>query len=217
MSLIGIFIIWKDFILISSDPFRLYSGYSILGLLIFYIIVAYLGKFVIKQNKNKTIVYYFICILIYISSSLLCYYFHSYFNKEKAKLAILINFGQLFTCRINSLAMILQVLSLTLIFTQIKYNKYFSKVLIFTGHLTFGVYLLHFNEYIKHFQLTKIFDKYPQNTPLSTIVYLVYIRAIQIYIICLIIEYLRYLFFRIIKIRELCIFIELQLHKLLQF
>lgn len=217
ISIIGIFIIWRDFILINYDAFRLQSGYSVLNLLIFYITGAYLGKFVIKQNKNKTIVYYFICILIYISSSLLCYYFNSYFKKENAKIKILINISQLFSVRINSLAMIFQVLPLTLIFTQIKYNKYFAKILIYFGHLTFGVYLIHFNEYIKHFEITKIFRSYPENTPFSTIVYLVYMRAIQIYIVCLIIDYLRYLLFKIIKIRELCIFIDNQLHKLLNF
>ena len=89
ISLIGIFIIWRDFIIIYSDPFILNSGYSVLGLLIFYITGAYLGKYVIKTKENRTIIYYFFCILIYISSSLLCYYFHSYFNKENVKLKIL--------------------------------------------------------------------------------------------------------------------------------
>ena len=99
----------------------------------FYILGAYLGKYIIKGNKNKSIFYYLICLLIFISSSLLYYYYHSFFKKEKVKTKILINFSQLFNLRFNSLAMILQVISLTLIFTQIKYNKIFSKIVSCLG------------------------------------------------------------------------------------
>ena len=214
MNIFGIFIIWRDFINIKSDPFKLRSGYSVLGLLIFYILGAYLGKYIIKGNKNKSIYYYLICFLIYICSSLLCYYFHSFFNKEKVKTKIFINIGQLFTLRINSVAMILQVISLTLIFIQIKYNKIFAKIISYLGPLTYGVYLIHFNEYIKNYELVKIFDNYSEFTPLSTIVYIVYIRSIQIYIICIFTDYIRYKLFKILKIRQVCIFIENLINKL---
>ena len=133
VSIFSIFIILKDFIIIKFDPFKLNSGYSVLNLIMFYILGAYLGKYIIKGNKNKSIFYYLICLLIFISSSLLCYYYHSFFKKEKVNTKILINFSQLFNLRFNSLAMILQVISLTLIFTQIKYNKIFSKIVSCLG------------------------------------------------------------------------------------
>ena len=214
VSIFGIFIILKDFIKSKFDPFGLKRGYSVLNLIIFYILGAYLGKYVIKGNKNKSIFYYLICLLVYISSSLLCYYFCCFFNKEKAKIKILINVSQLFTLRINSFAMILQVISLTLIFTQIKYNKIFGKIVSCLGPYTYGVYISHCNEYFINFEFIKIFENYSEFTPLNTIVYLVNIRSIQIYILCIFIDYIRYLFFKILKIREICIFIDKQINNL---
>ena len=208
ISHFGIFIIWKDLINFKSDPFQFHYGYSILGLLIFYIAGAYFGKYIIKANKNRNLFYYLFCMFIYISSTLLCYYCCMIFDRERFKIKILIHLIQIFSQRINSFAMILQIISLTLIFTQIKYNIFICKIISYIGHLTFGVYLIHFNEYIKSFELKKIFDNYNVSTPLKTLIYLVYIRSIQIYIICLIIEYMRYLLFKILKIREICILIE---------
>jgi surface polysaccharide O-acyltransferase-like enzyme len=210
ISLFGIFIIWKDFINFNFDPFRFNNGYSILGLLIFYIAGAYFGKYIIRGNKNRSIFYYLSCLFIYISSTLLCYYCCLFFD---CKITILINLSKIFTKRINSFAMILQIISLTLIITQMKYNIIIGKIVSYIGHLTFGVYLIHFNEYIKSFELIKIFQNYNVSTPLRTLIYLVYIRAIQIYIICLIIEYMRYLLFKILKIREICILIEKFINK----
>ena len=208
ISHFGIFIIWKDLINFKSDPFKFNYGYSILGLLIFYIAGAYFDKYIIKANKNRNLLYYIFCLFIYISSTLLCYYSCMFFDIEKTKIKILVHLIQFFSQRINSFAMILQTISLTLIVTQIKYNIYIRKIVSYFGHLTFGVYLIHFNEYIKSFELKKIFDNYNESTPLKTLIYLVYIRAIQIYIICLIIEYMRYLLFKILKIREMCILTE---------
>lgn len=55
VSIFSIFIILKDFIIIKNDPFKLNSGYSVLNLIMFYILGAYLGKYIIKGNKNKSI------------------------------------------------------------------------------------------------------------------------------------------------------------------
>ena len=63
VSIFSIFIILKDFIIIKNDPFKLNSGYSVLNLIMFYILGAYLGKYIIKGNKNKSIFYYLICLL----------------------------------------------------------------------------------------------------------------------------------------------------------
>ena len=205
LSLIGIFIIWRDFIRFKKDPFLFSSGYSVLGLLMFYIIGAYLGKYIIIKNTN--LFFHIIYLIIYISSSYLCYYL-SFYNGIKAKLIIIIKLKQLFSLRINSIAMIIQGISLTLIFSRIKYNKYLSKIFIFLGPLTLGVYLIHCHHYIINFEFPKLFKNYNINKPLKTIINLIFLKGIIIYIKCLIIDYFRNLIFKFFKIRQICILSE---------
>ena len=206
---ISLFVVYvlKNFI-IRNNPFGFNSGRSVIGLLIYYIAGAYFGKYIIKQNENKNIFYYLICLFVYISSTLLCYYYCHYFDRQKVKFKILINFSNLFEHSLSSFAMILQIVSITLIFSQMRYNKIISKILSNIGHLTFGVYLIHFNPYVKVLEIWKIFRNYNKSTPLRILIYLVYIRSIQIYIVCLIIEYMRNLLFKLLRIRQICIFIE---------
>ena len=167
LSLIGIFIIWRDFINSKGDPFQLNSGYSVIGLLIFYIIGAYLGKYIIIKKTN--IIINIIYLIIYICSSYLCYCFYFY-KENKTKLIIIIKLKQIFSLRINSISMIIQGISLTLIFSRIKYNKFFSKIFGFLGPLTFGVYLIHSHHYFFYYEFKKLFQKYQSNIPLKTII-----------------------------------------------
>lgn len=212
---ISLFVVYvlKNFIN-RDDPFGFNSGRSVIGLLIYFITGAYFGKYIIIQNENKSIFYYLICLFVYISSTLLCYYFCHFFDRTNTKIKILVNVSYLFENTLSSFAKVLQIISITLIFSQMKYNKIIGKILSNIGHLTFGVYLIHFHPYVKVFEISKIFRNYNQSTPLKTLVYLVYLRSLQIYIVCLIIEYIRYLLFKLLKIREICIFAEKQMNKL---
>ena len=62
ISFLGIFIIWKDFINEFWDPFKLWYGYSLAGLLLFFITGAYFHKYIIKPNQNRNIFYYIFCL-----------------------------------------------------------------------------------------------------------------------------------------------------------
>lgn len=108
--------------------------------------------------------------------------------------------------------MMIQSISLILIFTQINYNKYISKIITFFGPLTLGVYLIHCHEYIFTNIVFKLFQNYNNFLAFKTIIYLVILKSIGIFIICLIIDYFRYLIFKTLKIRNICIFIDKKLH-----
>ena len=85
MGIFGIFIFWNDYNFSSTnekdknDPFTLKSGGSELGLLIFYILGVYIGKYIIVENRNRRIYYYAICIMGIININ----YFYQNFVKEK--------------------------------------------------------------------------------------------------------------------------------------
>ena len=200
-SLLLLFIIIKDIINPQFNTLNLNSGYSLLWLLILYIIGAFLGKYIIKiKKKNKF--FYIINMAVFICSSLLSYYL----TKKRIKKFKFIK--HLFKRRYNSFAMTLQVISLSLFISHIKYNKYLSKIISFFGPLTFGVYLIHDNKLVRKYIIESIFKKYSSNLENNFIIYLVLIRGLQVLIICLIIDYFRYILFKILKIRQLCVIIE---------
>ena len=205
LSIIFIFVIWRDFMSSKGDPFLVNSGHSIIGLLLFYITGAYLGKYVIKTDKK--IFFYLIYLIVYFCSSYLCYYL-AFYNGHYANFILITILKKFFTLRINSLAMILQGISITLFFSQIKYNKYLGKIFTFIGPLTFGVYLIHSHELIYQNEFEKLFQKYPKNLPLHSLIIFILLKGFIILFVCLIIDYFRYLLFTILQIRKICIIIE---------
>ena len=99
--------------------------------------------------------------------------------------------------------MILQSISLTLfIITQVNYSKIFIKIITFIGPLTFGVYLIHENQFIRAYIIKNLFKKDSIKLSLKIIIFLVLIRGILIFFICIIIDYLRNLFFSYLKIKK---------------
>ena len=207
LSLLGIFIFWRDY-MTKADPFRMADGYSVLWLLVFYITGAYLGKY--KLNINRFIfklLFWLFCAFIYFGSTLLCFYLPQYKGKYTQR-KIVTKMMQVFCHRINSLTMILQVISITLFFSQIKYNKFIGKIITFLGPLTFGVYLIHDNEYIRIYFIGNLFKKDSYNLSLEQVISLVLYRSLLVFIICSIIDYFRHLIFMLFRIRKICIFFE---------
>lgn len=211
-SFLGIYIVWKDY-MTQSDPFVFKNGYSIIWLLVFYITGAYFGKYKIIINLFLfKLIFCCTCIIVFLGSSLLCFYL-SIYNGEYRNYGIIIKMKRLFSRKINSLAMILQAISITLFFSQIKYHKFIGKIITFLGPLTFGVYLIHEHEYIRSNYISNLFDKDPQNLSLTKVVFLVLYRGLLIFIICSIIDYFRHLLFIICKIRKICVLLEKSVKK----
>ena len=127
---------------------------------------------------------------------------------------IIIFLKSIFIMRVDSFTMILQSLSIMLFLTIINYNKYISKIITFIGPLTFGIFLIHENEMIRKIMITNIFENYSSQLPLNSVIQIILLRSLKIFGICLIIEYLRNILFRILQIRKILIFIEKLIFKL---
>ena len=205
LSIILVFIILKDYFFKKADPFVFGQGYSVIGMQFFYIIGAYLGKYIIKMNNYK--LSYILYIIIFFSSSYITYYINLY-NGQYSKITLINKIKQLFTVRINSFAMISQGISLILFFSQIKYNKYLAKIISFFGPLTFGIYLIHNHRYIIELEFPNIFNKYSTKISWKALMTIVLLKAVKIFSTCIIIDYLRFLLFKLFLIRSICIFIK---------
>jgi len=211
ISLILVYVILKDIINPKQDILLMNKGYSVIWLLIFYITGAYFGKFRKEYNGIKRIIFIIICILIFSLSTYFCFYFKYYSpdnQKDFLKMKIMKILKQLFILRISSFPMILQSIFLVLLLTQIKYNKYLTKIIVFLGPLTFGVYIIHMHPIVLNHIIRKSFDKEPNKISLSIVMKLLLIRGLKIFGICSIIDYFRYILFLFLRIRKLCLLID---------
>lgn len=210
--MISIFIIWAS---CYGDVFSQNSGHSPFSLLIFYIFGKYIGKYIfyIKHGTRYRILICIICIVIFISISLLSYNIYiknycPYFNPR---------IKNIFHVSINSFPMLLQVISFTIFSAQLQFNNFFSRVLKFIGPLTFDVYLIHDNPYIRNTYISLFFNKYSSNLNILIVFLLVIKGSFYIFGISIFIGYIRNKIFRFIKIKELCITFETIITKIMYY
>ena len=113
--------------------------------------------------------------------------------------------------------MLLQVISFTIFSAQLQFNNFFSRVLKFIGPLTFDVYLIHDNPYIRNTYISLFFNKYSSNLNILTVFLLIIKGSFYIFGISIFIGYIRNKIFRFIKIKELCITFETIITKIIHY
>ena len=211
MSFFFIFIIEKNIMSPRGEPFNIYNGYSVVWLLICFIMGAYFGKFNYNYCGFKNFVFCILLLNVFFYSTYFCYNISFYPMQNikgyyQAKLMIYLK--QIFIKRISSVPMILQSISILLFLTQIKYNKHLDKIITFIGPLTFGVYIIHEHTLIRALFIKNLFNKDSSNLPLYSVINLILLRALKIFTISAFIDYLRHILFTLLRIRKICIFIE---------
>lgn len=211
MSFLGIFVFWNSFFTMKTEHFILNRGYSPICLLYLYIIGAYIGKFNIQYIGIKRYIISFIYFFIFISLSSLYYQYRdciitNFCENYKIKLRIFIK--KLLYPNLNGVLKTTQAILITLLLLQFKYNEIISKIVTFFGHLTFGVYLIHSNVYVVKHYLKKIWNGESDNLTDKEVIQILFLKSFKLFLECIIIEYLRYKLFTILKIRQICIFIE---------
>ena len=201
--MIGMFIIWTS---LFGDIFAQHTGYTPITLFIYYIFGAYIGKYIFF--KNFEIIFRFlictICLIIYIFISVISYNIgikNSYPN-------INTKFKRLFETYINCLPTLIQVFSIMIFIAQLKFNKYISRIISFIGPLTFDIYLIHENPYIRKHYVGKYVSRQSNELNFSAVNFFVFKGCIYIFIICITIAYLRSIIFKVMKIKNICILIE---------
>jgi surface polysaccharide O-acyltransferase-like enzyme len=205
LSLFGILFIWKD--IMSKEPLKFCSDTSFTTLSIYFILGSYIGKYILNRKNNKSIfyyLYYLFWMMIFLSSSYFTYYLMLYEGSNELKLL----FKKILYCRSNSIAMVFQSTSIILIFLKIKYNKKIAKIISFFGPLSFSAYLIHNHQDIRSILFPTIFRNISSNLSFQYLIFLFITKGILVFFACMIIDYLRNLLFTILRIRQICIFIE---------
>ena len=91
-----------------------------------------------------------------------------------------------------------------------------GKIISSIGTLTFGVYLIHDNNCIREDIINNLFNNENNNISLFSVYSLFMTKALLIFIICIIIDYLRNFLFNLIKIRNICIILNKKIFEILK-
>lgn len=112
--------VMKDIINPKIDIYTMNNGYSVLWFQIYYITGAYLGKYKNEYNRTKKFAFCLIYLFVFYYSTILYFNISDYSldnSKGYFKTKIIIILKRIFVLRISSLPMILQSISIVLIFT----------------------------------------------------------------------------------------------------
>ena len=90
------------------------------------------------------------------------------------------NIKNILRIEINSFPMIIQTCSLIIFIAQIKFNSFISEILTFIGPLTFDVYLIHDNPFIRRNFIKTSFDQYSIDLTFLAIIIIIFKKAILI-------------------------------------
>ena len=208
ITTLGLFVFWRDLKNPNSDVFDMMSGFSLIWILTYYITGAYIGKYRVIYTGARKYIHCLIYLFIYLFSNCLFFMVYNdnlYFGKKYFQKQILSLLKQIFHERFDSIFIVIQSISINLLFLQIEYNYYITKILCFLGPLIFGIYLIHNNYLIKNNIVKFTFDNDEENLNLNSVIILIFLKSLKIFVICIIIDYFRHLLFNFLKLKRICI------------
>ena len=173
------------------------NGYSSMWLITLYILGGYFARF----YMNKIFFPNFCNLIIYIISSFIsCEYIFYCIEKNKPYKSLM---------KYNSPTIIIQAISLIFFFKNLDINnKIIKKAILFFNPLNFNVALIHMRVFLFNTTIIKKLFEYIMLLSPKYLFFKIYSISILIYLLCSIFDYFRYLLFKLLKIRILCIYIE---------
>ena len=218
MTTLFIFIFWRFNKNPDKNVFQMHNGFSMIWFLTLYLTGAYIGKYRVDYCGIKKYLYCFICLFTYF---LVSYLFFKVAHNElpivigNKKIELPIAIRRTLGENFDSFSKVIQCIAVCCFFMQIKYNKYLAKIICFFGPLIFSVYLIHNNDLVVVHVLRHIFDNTPMDSNFNSLINLLLLKSIKIFILSLIIDYLRHLLFTILRIKKILIFVETKLKEIL--
>lgn len=190
----------------STDALKINRGYSPVWLGCLYIIGSYFKLYDFKFKNRSKCLYFMIFLLsslfalltrvVILKVPVLSHYFKSSLMLEYISFPIVINSVVLF-----------------LLFLKVKVNDSFKKVLSFFAGLSFSVYVIHCNPYVwKNF--VGLFNDFA-NMPVFKMIFMVLFTALIIYVVCTLIDIVRFYLFKILRVEKLSCWLDEKIVSLL--
>ena len=192
------------FSMIDANIFMLQKGFSALWLIILYLVGGYIKKYnPLKKYKKALLIASLIALIILtmLTKILLEY------TRLGARIRATGFKGFIFY---NSPTFFLISVVMLTLFSEIKFNK--KSVLInFFAPLTFGVYIIHCNFILRPF-VYKVLKQFIQYNPILFILAIV-VATLVVYVGCSLIDYVRLLIFKVLRVKKNLLKLEERLKK----
>ena len=170
-----------------------------------YIIGAFFGKYIIMKKYNNNYFFFSFNFLLFFFATFFSSEFYFYFKLIKLKYKIN---NKLFISYISP-TMVIQAITLIMIFSNLKIkNKFLIKIISFLTPLNFSAQLIHARFFQTKIKIIKALFKWITMFKTKILFFKIYGVGIIIYFICIFIDYLRFLIFKLFKIRNFTLFIE---------
>ena len=195
ITIIVIFSILPVVTLKRVDLFYTGFGFSTLWLICLYIFGAYFKMYPVQISKKKCFALYFGSIFFAWFAKLMSHVLLKIIFSKDAELDLFIDYTSIF--------IISSGVALLLLFSQIKIEiKFLQKIIITASSLSFSVYLIHEHPFIRSLVINNRFSLLANSSayilPLQVLFY-----ALCIFLSCLLIDIVRYMVFKILRINRI--------------
>lgn len=185
--------------LLFGDVFVINEGFSPWWLMVLYLVGGYIRRYGLFDNVRTIVfpLFYFGCVLLtWISKTVIPLINADFINGLDN---VLVSY--------TSIPILGAAIFLLLFFERISINKTWNTIIFRLSPLAFSVYLIHDNTLIKE---TLIRDKFIWVTkvPVYQMIAIIIAVVLGIYLLCSLIDLLRYHLFRIIRLKENLIYVE---------
>ncbi|MCD8129640.1 MAG: acyltransferase family protein [Oscillospiraceae bacterium] len=190
-----------------QDPFDTAYGYSVLWLVVIYMIGAYIKLYdpFAKIGAMKMLGKYVVCVGITWLSKLLIGCLTSALLGEAKLDGYLISY--------TSPKIFLSAVALFMAFIRMRFTERISQLLVIVSPLSFAVYLIHEHPLMREYVVPyERFGSFVELNPLLMVIFVLG-AAVLIYSACIVIERIRIELFRLIRVRSLAEKIDRWLRK----
>ena len=178
-----------------SDYLRLSGGYSVLWFMILYLVGAYIRKYGFLRNVRRIwfILSFVVSVILTLGSKLAIGFF-------SMRIFSTVKYDSLYT-HYQSVTILISALSLLLIFERTDFKGVWRKIIAAISPLSFGVYLIHDNNLIRE---NLIKDRFAGMAEYPAVVMALSITAsaLCVFAVCIGIDGIRELLFRVLGVRS---------------
>lgn len=176
------------------DVVLLNKGYSPIWLMSLYVIGGYIKLYNFKWKNKSKLLYFLIYIFISVFSLLSMVLIIKFPILDKF-------FSSQVLIQYNSFTIVISSFVIFLLFVNISVADFFKKSISFFSGLSFSVYIIHCHPDVwKNF--VGLFNNFAF-MPVYQMVFMVLFTAVVIYVVCTIIDVIRYYLFKILRVEKL--------------
>lgn len=182
------------------DPYNLIGGYSMIWLCLLYVVGGYLRKYDIP-NKIKS-GYAWLIVLVSLTVSFLFKFIIETFWLTST----VVMYRQIFVSYTSPTIVLLSV-GLLITFSKMTFKPFINNIIAFIAPATLGVYLLHVNPLIWTYIMKDFAIRFLQYD-CAVMVLLIFLAALGIFVAGIIVEKIRLMLFRVLRINKLVTWLD---------